>query len=258
MTENYRIKPILMNEKCVNKFYHLLLNDGYEIKMWNKTKDKKLYNYFLPAIREYMFWTFDLKEDKKFIDMDNEMKSAVCNNYNCTIFNKKDTIIVCFNTGVVFVVVNNENGLKKISKYEDSQDIEDINIDKYKVYKLSTDNDEDLYSYIILLYKYVSLMKLDKQMDNNDSFEKNRKIFVKFVQDIYSKKITDKVSGNKLINKWEEELGIEKVYISVENKFDLLYRNNKLNHHDNMIKMVIILLIILIIISTINLGNWMG
>ena len=227
MTENYKIKPILINEKCIHKFYHLLLNDGYEIKMWNKTKDKKIYNYFLPAIRAYMFWTFDLKDDKKFIDIDNEMKSAICNNYNCTMFCKKDTKIICFNTGIVFIVVNSENGLKKISKYESNEEIENINIDKCKVYKLSTDSEEELYSYIILLYKYVSLMKLDNQMDNKESFERNRKVFVKFVQDIYSKKITDKVNANKLINKWEEELGIEKVYISVENKFDLLYRNNK-------------------------------
>ena len=77
-----------------------------------------------------MFWTFDLKVDEKFKNMDNEMKAAVCNNYKCTMFKKKDTLIICFYTGIVFVVVNNEKGLKKIGDYEDSQDIEDINIDK--------------------------------------------------------------------------------------------------------------------------------
>lgn len=258
MTGTYKIKPILIDSRCMHKFYQFLLNTGFEIKAWDKNKNKKIYNYFLPAIREFMFWTFDLKVDEKFKAMDNEMKAAVCNNYSCTMFQSKEALVICFYTGVVFIVVNNEKGLKKLADYEDNKNIEDINIDKYKVYKLSSENEEDLYTYIIALYKYVSLMKLDKEMDNENAFDKNRKLFVKFVKEIYNKKITDETMGNKLLNKWEEELEIEKVYISVENKFDLLYRNNKLNLHDNMIKFVIVLLIILIIISAINLGNWMS
>lgn len=242
----------------MHKFYGLLLNTGYKIKVWDKNKDKKIYNYFLPAIREYMFWTFDLKEDEKFKNMENEVKAAICNNYFCTMFEKKDIKIICFHTGIAFIVTNNEQGLKKIEDYDDSENIENINIDKYKVYKLASENEEDLYNYIISLYKYVSLKKLNKEIDNKNLFDKNRKSFVKFVEEIYSKEITDKPTGIKLSNKWEEELGIEKVYISVENKFDLLYRNNKLDKHDNMIKFIILLLIILIIISTINLGNWMS
>ena len=247
MTESYKIKPILINNKCMHKFYELLLNTGYKIKSWDKNKHKKIYNYFLPAIRAYMFWTFDLKQDEKFKNMENEIKAAICNNYACTMFEKKDTKIICFYTGIVFIVVNNEKGLKKLEGYEDSQNIEDINIDKYKLYKLDTENEEELYNYIISLYKYVSLMKLNKEMDDKNSFDKNRKVFVKFVEEIYSKKITDKSTGIKLSNKWDKELGIEKAYISVENKFDLLYRNNKLDKHDNMIKFVILLLVILII-----------
>ena len=89
----YKIKPYLINNKDTHKFYNKLLENGYKIKIWDKSKDKEIYKYFLPAIRNYMFWTFDLKEEDKFKNMDLEMQSAICNNYSCTMFEKKDNIV---------------------------------------------------------------------------------------------------------------------------------------------------------------------
>ena len=64
--------------------------------------------------------------------------------------------------------------------------------------------------------------------------------------------------GIKIANELEKDLEIEKLYLSVENKFDLLYRNNRLDNKDSMFRIIIILLLVLIIIGTINLGNWIG
>ena len=58
-------------------------------------------------------------------------------------------------------------------------------------------------------------------------------------------------------NDWEQKLGLDKLYISVENKFDILYRNIKLDNHNTMFRIIIILLVVLIIIGTINLGNYL-
>ena len=95
-------------------------------------------------------------------------------------------------------------------------------------------------------------------MENKELFNKNRKMFVDFVQDIYTKRMTDNSIENKKIDEWEEKLAIEKLYISVENKFDLFYKNSRLDSHDSMFRITIILLIVLIIIGTINLGNWIA
>ena len=56
---------------------------------------------------------------------------------------------------------------------------------------------------------------------------------------------------------WEQKLQLDKLYIAVENKFDLLYRNIKLDDHNTIFRIIIILLVVLIIIGTINLGNFL-
>ena len=160
--QSYKIIPIITNEKEMYKFYEFVLNQGYEIKLFNKKKDSHIYKYFLPAIREYMFWTFNLKDVEKFKKMNKEMQAAVCNNYSCTIFEKENMLIVAFNTGIIFIIGNDTKEAEKIKKYEGLLDISKINIDSSKVYKADVQEVEYLYIYIITLYKYVMLNKLDK------------------------------------------------------------------------------------------------
>ena len=251
----YKIKPILINTKYYHEFYQKLLITGYKIKIWNKKTDSKIFKYYLPVVREYMFWTFNIKDSKEFEKMDVETRAAICNNYKCTAFEKDGTLIICFSTGIGFVIGDEVE--KDIIESNYLQDIEEINIDKSKIFKISAEA-EELYSYILVLYKFVFLSKLDKIMENKEMFNKNRKMFVDFVQDIYTKRVTDNAVENKKMGEWEEKLGIEKLYISVENKFDLFYKNTRLDSHDSMFRITIILLIVLIIIGTINLGNWIA
>ena len=254
----YKIIPLITKEKEMYKFYEFILKSDYQVKIYNKKKDSHMYKYFLPAVRDYMFWTFNLNNDEKFKEMNKEMQAAVCNNYFCTVFEKNEMIVIAFHTGIIFIIGNNEKEIEKIKKYDGLLDINKININSSKVYKIDTLDEESLYIYVLTLYKYVMLNRLDKLMENEDYFDKNRNEFVKFVQEIYSKKITENLSGNKLANDYEQKLGLDKLYISVENKFDLLYRNIKLDNHNTMFRIIIILLVVLIIIGTINLGNFLA
>ncbi len=256
--QGYKIVPMLAKEKEMYKFYEFILKQGYSIKIFNKKQDAHLYKYFLPEIREYMFWTFNLGDDKKFKTMDREMQAAVCNNYSCTIFEKEEATIVAFHTGIIFAINNSSKEIEKIKEYEDMLDISKINIDSSKVYKVESSDLESLFIYVITLYKYVMLSKLNKLMEDKDSFDKNRNAFVNFVQEIYSKKITENLAGNKMALDLEHKLGLDKLYIAVDNKFDLLYRNIKLDSHNTMFRIIIILLVVLIIIGTINLGNYLA
>ena len=89
----YKIKPILIQPKRVHEFYEKIMILGYGVKIWNKKKDSKLYKFYLPVMREQMFWTFGITDEEKFNKMDVDMRSAVCNNYPCTIF-EYDGLIV--------------------------------------------------------------------------------------------------------------------------------------------------------------------
>ncbi len=254
----YEIKPLLIDKKHMHDFYEMILNDGYNIKIFDKKEDREIYNYFLPDIKEYIFWTFELKNDKKFKEMNSEMKAAVCNNYKATIFQKENEEIVCFDTGVVLIIQDKIKINKKILGFEHLKDIKNINVNDDKIYKIKVENAQEIYLLVISIYKEIMLKILSKEMENIDLFEKARKCFTEFAKNIYFKKITDNNKGIKIANELEKDLEIEKLYLSVENKFDLLYRNNRLDNKDSMFRIIIILLLVLIIIGTINLGNWIG
>lgn len=254
----FEVRPIHIAEKRMSEFYEFLLKSSYNVKIWSKQKNKDIYKFFLPAIREYMFWTLNLGKENKFGSMTEEMQAAVCNNYKSTTFEKEGCFVVCFYTGIAFVVYEKDESIQDIISYEEQIDLEEININRDKKFKIEVENDAELFNYIISLYKFVMLSKLNKDMENKDMFDKNRKNFVNFIQEIYSKKITDNLQGNKNSAEWEQKLEVDKLYLAVENKFDILYRNSKLDDKNTMFRIIIILLIVLIIIGTINLGNWIA
>ena len=56
---SYFIYPYLVEEKKYNKYLLKLLKDKKcELKIFEKEKDLNLYTYFLPNIREKLFWSF--------------------------------------------------------------------------------------------------------------------------------------------------------------------------------------------------------
>lgn len=121
--------------------------------------------------------------------------------------------------------------------------------------KLDINSEAYEYTYILELYKMIYLDKINNEIVNPNKFNRVRNEFVIFTQEIYDVQITDK---DLIYEKIEKNLEIEELYVKVENKFDLLYKNNKLNEKRQNINICIILLVILIIIGIINLGNWIG
>ena len=135
----YFIYPYVVNEKKYDKYLlKLLHNKNCELKMFEQEKNLDLYTYFLPKIRNYMFWSFDFnnKKMKQLEQFDNNMKSVLLAKYPCVIFEykikkdiqgktKNDGIffnirkieIICFNTGICFL--NIKTTLDEDSTLED-------------------------------------------------------------------------------------------------------------------------------------------
>ena len=124
----YFIYPYIINKKEYNQYLQKLVIDSrFKIKTFDKEKDEDLYSYFLPKIRETLFWTmnFDKYRLSKFDEIDKNMKSTVLSKYPCTMFEynlpndiqgksgKKDGIffnitnidLICFNTGICFLLM---------------------------------------------------------------------------------------------------------------------------------------------------------
>lgn len=125
---SYFIYPYIIEEKAYDKYLLKLLKDKHcKLKIWEKERDLNLYTYFLPNVREYLFWSFSYsKEQKRKLEqLEVKMKSVLLAKYPCTMFEynlggdpqakvgQENGIffdipkieIVCFQTGVCFFVL---------------------------------------------------------------------------------------------------------------------------------------------------------
>ena len=252
-----KIYPYLIDSKRMAGYYELLLDDDYELKLFNKKKDKAVYEYFMPSIREYLFWPFDLNvasEIEVYETLKNDIKAAICSSYTCNVFVKGKSMVVCFNTGICFAITDNKKVVETLTKYELSQEMEQINLRSFEAYDLKDSKEEHIYAHVLQLYKLIYLNKVNKELQNPSMFDKARNGFVDFTQKVYGVKETDK---DKFCEDLKAKLNIEKLYVVVENQFDLLYKNSKLNENLAYKRFTIVLLIVFIIIGMLILGNWL-
>ena len=124
-----KIYPFLISEKRKNEYYKFLLEGNYNLKIFDKKKDEEVYNMYLPQIRNQMFWTFNLKENKKsFKELSPSIKASICRSYNCNILEKNDTMVICFNHGICFAITEDKNEARKLKNHNAKLDMNNINL----------------------------------------------------------------------------------------------------------------------------------
>lgn len=151
----YFIHPFVVKENKYQKFILKMLKDKEcKLKRFEKEKDLKLYKYFSPKMRDFLFSSFSFTNAKysRFKELPIETQSAVLSKYPCTIFEyniKKDIQgkagekkgiffkitrieVICFNTGICFLCMKtNIDGSNKF------QDVLNFN---YKFRDIKQDN----------------------------------------------------------------------------------------------------------------------
>lgn len=62
----YFIHPFVIKEGKYQKYIQKMLKDkNFELKIFQKEKDLKTYQYFLPKAREFLFSSFSLNDEKR-------------------------------------------------------------------------------------------------------------------------------------------------------------------------------------------------
>lgn len=253
--EQRKIYPYIIDNKRLSGYYEILMDDKYKLRIFNKKKDKEIYDTFLPMIKEYMFWTFNMNNKTEFNEFKNDLKGTICANYECNIFEKKGSTVICFGTGICFVITDDKKEVSKLVKYKEKKKMKEINLSEDTEYNITTEKETMLYTYILELYKIIYLNIIQKEIKNPNTFEKARNKFVKFTEEIFNVEISDKFDEKekKQIEKWEKEFKLDSKYIEVENQFDLMYKNYTLDDSKTERLFLILLLVITIIIGIINL-----
>ena len=124
----YFIYPYIIKQNEYNKYLKKLLNNpNFAMKIFDKEKDEDLYSYFLPKVRDTMFWTmnYDKNNFMKLDEISKDMRSTLISQYPCTMFEyflneniqgkagKRDGIffditnieLVCFESGICFLLM---------------------------------------------------------------------------------------------------------------------------------------------------------
>ena len=126
----YFIYPYVIKENRYTKYLLKLLKDeNCKLRIFKKDKDLDIYSYFSHRVRNYMFSSFNLSKSKlaKLEELPLDTKAAILAKNSCTIFEytinkdiqgkteEKNGIffkipkveIICFNTGICFLCINN-------------------------------------------------------------------------------------------------------------------------------------------------------
>lgn len=123
----YFIYPYLIEEKQYQLYlYELLKNPKCKLKLFDRKKDVGIDTYFLPELKQKMFWSLDMTKSaiKQFETMDKKMQATLLSKQACNMFEyelagdipgkigEKNGIffditkveIICFDTGVCFLL----------------------------------------------------------------------------------------------------------------------------------------------------------
>lgn len=170
----YFIHPFIIKDGKYQKYMLKMLKDkNFKLKVFQKEKDLKMYQYFLPKTREFLFSSFSFSNAKlrKLEELPIETRAAILSKYQCNIFEynlKKDiqgkvddrkgiffTIpkveVICFQTGICFLAIktnieedNNFSSILNFNyKFRDiNQEIS--NLDAYDNIRLQAGNFEDI------------------------------------------------------------------------------------------------------------------
>ena len=85
----YFIHPYIVDESRYDKYILKLFKDKRcSFKIFEKEKDMNIYNYFLPQFRNYVFPTFELRNNKlkEFKNLKKETQSKIVADQTCACF----------------------------------------------------------------------------------------------------------------------------------------------------------------------------
>lgn len=195
---SYFIHPYVIDEnKYSNYLLRLLKDKKCKLKIFEKEKDLNLYTYFLPTIKDFMFWTFNMDSTKQrtYEELNDKMKANLLSKYPCTIFEynlgedvqgkigEKNGIffevskmeIICFNTGICFILIktnleetNNFSNLLNFNyKFRDINS-EFISLKDYENIRLQTSSFKDIKDLSKIIKNITGTNKAAKELNIED------------------------------------------------------------------------------------------
>ena len=127
----------------------------------------------------------------------------------------------------------------------------DADLNNYTVLPLEYEN-QYFYTYILSLYLKIYLKKLEYEFKKGKNLNEIRKRFVEFTKGLLIQEVTLEDMGSLMYQDIKEVLEIEKIYMDVKSKYDLFYRELKIEKTERMSKVIVAILIATLIFNILN------
>lgn len=166
----YFIHPFIIKENKYQKYILKMLRDkNIRMKIFQKEKDIKTYEYFLPKINKFLFSSFEISDEqnKQIEELAINKKARILSKHpciifeyqlpkdiqgkadeNCIFFKMQKVEIICFNTGICFLVI--KTNVEETNEFEvilnfnyKFRDIKKGEVGEYKNIHLQTDSFSD-------------------------------------------------------------------------------------------------------------------
>ena len=186
------------------------------------------------------------EEDFKNIENDFLNYSNVLSNNNMVAFSSKQI----------------ENNVEIIEQYKyakfgftkQSASLITSNVDINNYTKLLFDyENEYFYTLLISLYQRIYLKKLENDFKAKKDMETLRVKFSKFIKEIGITEITNSLTGTLFYNKWKDVFELENIYNKIKDKYDILYKESKIEKNNKVNKIIIFALALSILLNIFNL-----
>lgn len=182
------------------------------------------------------------QEDFRNIEDDFIKYSNVLSNNSTLAFNMKEN---------VEVVEQYKYAKFGFTKQSASLITSNVDINNYTKLLFDYEN-EYLYTLIISLYQRVYLKKLENDFEDKKDMQNIRTKFSKFTKEIGLTEITNSLTGTIFYNKWKEVFELQEIYNEIKSKYDILYKESKIEKDIKTNKIISIALIISLLFNIIN------
>ncbi len=114
-----------------------------------------------------------------------------------------------------------------------------------------------LYTYLIALHQRYYLKKLSREFRKAKSIKKVMKQFLDFTNKIWINEVTTESLGQKIYNRCKQKMNLESLYQEVKNKYDVFYKENKIEKNIKQNKILICLVVITLLFGIANFAAWL-
>ena len=126
-----------------------------------------------------------------------------------------------------------------------------INTENYTKLPFKYEN-ELLYMYIFMLYKKMLLKRMSRDIKNNSKNNLIRKTFLDFSKKLWIQETTNDILGNLISKQLEKTLNLKELYDEVKDKYDIIFKELKIEKNQKTSKILGIILVASLIINIIN------